>query len=225
MQKMDKTIIIYSTNQMMSEALKHLCNMPKNVKIYSICISDIQKLNAIMSCSDVSCVVLDCKFREQSWFLYNLRLNYPTLPIIVMQERFYFSDRVLATFLGFICLREYDAALATNAYVSLININQHEAFAGYCLPGVMQKRIFETLTVSALRELLNKFLNSRLAGLFSRQGSRMKIIEGLTQGLSAKDTGEYADVTYQVVYEHRQKIMKVLQIQNYTREFIISLTI
>ncbi|EBS4817094.1 hypothetical protein DEN29_18660 [Salmonella enterica subsp. enterica serovar Javiana] len=225
MQRRNRTVVIYSNNYMMCEALKHLCKTPEDVKAYYICISDIQKLNEILFYSDVSCVVLDCKFREQAWFLYNLRLNYPTLPLIVMQEKFYFSDRVLATFLGFVCLREYDAALAASSYVSLVKINQHEAFSGYCLPGMMQRRTFDIFTASALRGLLNRLLNSRLAGLFSGRGSRMKIIEGLTQGLSAKDTGEYADVTYQVVYEHRQKIMKTLQIQNYTREFITSLTI
>lgn len=210
---------------MMCEAIKHLCNTSENVNIYCICISDIKKLNTTLFYSNVSCVILDCNFREEAWLLYNFRLNYPTLPIIVMQDKFYFSDRVLATFFGFVCLREYDAALAANSYISLVKINQHEAFSCYCLPGMMHRRVFDIFTASALREFLNRLLHSRLAGLFSGRGARMKIIEGLTQGLSAKDTGEYADVTYQVVYEHRQKIMKTLQIENYTREFITSLTI
>lgn len=224
MKSISKIIVIYSASQVMSCALDTLCRVGNKDDMSIICVHEADELKYDIGSWEAQCVILDIVAHRNAYWLYTLRLRFPSVPIIVTQRRILFSDRVLAEYLGMIWLREYDSILAAWPVFSLIDVIGHKIFSG---PGAGVTQTKDKLVMSPefFCHTINKWLRKRLGELFIEYPSAIVVIDGLLKKIPVKTLGEKMSVSSQSIYLHRKKIMNKLHIQHYEREFFRSLQI
>ncbi|WP_370619540.1 hypothetical protein [Citrobacter meridianamericanus] len=133
--KIVSSVLVYSPSWPVSQALYSFCqheddnkntaaNADVNVVIHAEDI--LHKINEMKP--DV--LVLDISLRVNCGLMSTLRQNYPSLPVVIVQRRFLFSDRVAAEYFGHIWLKEYDALLAGYPAVLLQEHLSHPGLAG-----------------------------------------------------------------------------------------------
>lgn len=224
MNSVAQNIVIYSDNHIMSCALKALCKTDRKNDINVICIHESEKLVREIKGDEILCLVLDMDVHRHAYWLYRLRLRFPDIPLIILQRRILFSDRVVAEYLGMIWLKDYDSVLAAWPVFKLTDVIYHEIFCGVGA-GVIQAEKYHDMSPELFNIKINKWLFRRLMNIFHDYPSAIIIIDGILKGISIDAIGKRLSVSIQTVYAHRKMIMETLNVQHYEREFFRSLII
>lgn len=172
-------------------------------------------------------LVLDISLRASSELLNTIRYFCPDLPVIIVQPRFLFSDRVVAEYFGLVWLKEYDAILAGYPAFGLAEHLTHEAFAGAECGGSSQCHVITTnkTEMSDLYTQLALRLRLRLYDLFRSPRLCDVVMNWLVTGTTPTETGRLLSRSRKLIYHYRGRVMRALNIYNCSRDFIPSLTV
>ena len=224
MKPVTEKTVIYSACPIMTVALKTLCRAGRKKKAEIICVNELDKLTNILNTVQIQYVILDLVAHHQAGWLYQFRLLFPAVPMIITQRRILFSDRVLAEYLGMIWLRKYDAMLAAWPEFRLTDVIDHEVFSGP-EAGVPQTNRGTIMPPELFHHTVNKRLRNRLLTIFSGCPVTNVVLDGLIKGEPINKLGESMSLSKETVYQYRRKIIGALNIQHYGREFMRSLKI
>lgn len=224
MKAVTEKTVIYSESPIMTVALKTLCWPDRKKKTEVICVYDPDKLADALSCGEIQCVILDVVAHRHASWLNQIRLYFPAVSLIITQRQVLFSDRVLAEYLGLTWLRTYDAILAAWPEFRLTDVVNHEIFSGP-ESGVPQATERVVMPQQVFFDAVNKRLRNRLLGIFSGCPVTTVVLDGLIKGVPVNTLGKRIFLSRETVYQYRKKIIKALQIEHYSREFMRSLKI
>lgn len=206
-----KRILIYSSCRIIEVAIKFLC---LNGIKHDIVIEESLDINLLFSRikeNKIDYVVLDIKPTRFLYDLYCLRMTFPELPVIFIQERFNFVDSIISRFFGGVWLKEYDAILAGWPRVNLIEHVSNKMFSGAdmtcCFYAFMKNEI---INKQVFFECLREWIDSRLAGLILQKRDREVYFYIAISGLEVRDIAIKLKVSNQVVYSCRRNIINVI---------------
>ncbi|EJS8541055.1 hypothetical protein NWH84_004405 [Salmonella enterica] len=221
---MDLDAIVYSANQMMGEALRHIFKAERSIRVEFSTNQDtlIEKALELRP----ECIILDISPRDSVSLIYMIRIHFPAVPVIFIQKYFLFSDRIISEYFGHIFLYEYDAVLCAYPDFTPLALFRQEMFSGtHCSGGVFLHNRYSGMTDMSLRQHINNYLRHRLAELVTSDRIRDVIMNWLVCGLSVAETGKCAQISDKVVYLYRRQVMSIMGIRKFSRDFIRSLKI
>lgn len=121
-------------------------------------------------------------------------------------------------------LREYDAIMAAWPEFRLTDVMSHEIFSGP-EEGVSPPAEGVLIPPELFCSRVNKRLRNRLLVIFIGCPVMNVVLDDLIKGVSVNKLEERTSLSRYTVYKCREKVMRALQIQHYSREFIRSLKI
>ncbi|MGY0144665.1 hypothetical protein [Edwardsiella tarda] len=171
-------------------------------------------------------VVLDLSPRCNVSLIMKLRSYHPRLMIIFTQREFLFSDRVVSEYFGGVLLKEYDIVFSGFECGGIKSYYDFFLSVGV-IPPIRQ--INESIRLSSIMICLESWLSYRLAAVLSSDLLHTLALKWFLYGndkmSSMADIAKSFDRSRQVIYHHRASIMRKLKINNYSRDFLSSLTI
>lgn len=214
------TVLIYSPLWPVATALIGLCHNSKGHKCHVVMGEADILPEAIRIKPDI--LVVDISPRIICGMLNVFRHYFPTVPVIITQSRFLFSDRVVAEYFGHIWLKEYDALLAGYPETDLPEHILSDALAGvecgrlHCLG--------EYLRLSQLRDALTCQIRRRLFAVTRSQRLCEVVMDWLVKGNSPAEVSRSIARSTKLVYYYRSCVIRELNIRNQAMDFIPSLT-
>lgn len=217
-------VYIYSASYFMQVALGHICAPENKNKVnYIVNVGDVN-ISADEDSADY--IIMDMPPRLAVPWVYNIRCQYPALPIIFTQRSFLFSDRIVAEYFGSLWLLGYDAALSAYPLETPLALIADNAFSGPYCAGVMRDQgAIASISEGSLKERLNALLRARLTGVISSSRIREVVMDWLVQGFTPGETSRQIKISDKVVYTYRRIAMKAIGAGSITRDFISSLKI
>ncbi|HEY2453096.1 MAG TPA: hypothetical protein VGI71_10795 [Scandinavium sp.] len=198
-------------------AMKHLCR-PLKDKEFVISLDCIDNIEETIKVHHPNYLLMDLEPRNHSALLSRIRANFPWLPIILAQQRFLYSDKMVAEYLGFMFLVDYDVLMLLYPKMPPSALFIREEFAG---PYYYSRKTKEfTNTVASI----NSWLNARIQGVVDSDRTREIALNWLAKGICPIDVGKKVKLSDKAVYNYRSNIMRALKIKK-TRDFISSLNI
>lgn len=227
------SVLIYSPTWTIRKALYHLCcydndecYTPKNMHVTEALHPDeiLLKINEMKP--DV--LVLDIPLRVNCGLLSIIRYSYPSLPVMIVQPHFLFSDHVVAAYFGHIWLKEYDALMAVYPAMLLQEHLSHPGLAGAECGGGSDYRLVSwgvDNTEEDVHRKLALWLRLRLHDLLKSPRLCEVVIDWLAEGVSPAEIGTSLSRSAKVVYHYRGRVMRALNITRRARDFIPSVTV
>jgi len=208
--------LVHSQNQLIRFALRGLCQRKKNEVI---CTDNIEEFLKYLSQCTPEYLVMDIPAREYAYVIYYIRASHPTLPIVLVQKSFLFSDRVVAEYFGSVILKEYDALLSIWPILTPDDLFDKQIFCG-------PEFYFRTQlnNSSNLLAEIQTYLRTRLEGIVSSRRAREVALNWLAKGISPERVSKGLKRSDKVVYFYRSLVMRDLHVEK-TRDFVASLNV
>lgn len=210
---------MYSENWVHQTALEYICrNESRTLHFYPH-----QRISGF---SDKSMpvpgiVVLDISPRNGVAFILKLRKTWPGVYIFFTQQRFLFSDQVVADYFGGIWLKEYDALMAGLPGSGFSHTLISPVFSGVCTP---IRRMNDRYREGKIMQELNLFLHHRLSSVISCRGADL-VLRWLIRNIPLSEICRLTGLKEKTLYHYRELTMKRLGIKHFARDFIASLTV
>lgn len=227
-EKSYSSVLVYSSCWPVNEAIAGLCQPEKRGKPGQIMqVFSLNDLLRELMTYQPDILVLDISPHQHGGLLNTVRVLFPALPVMIVQSRFLFSDRVVAEYFGHVWLKEYDALLA--AWPSLL-LQEHltdQQFSGTQSSGYFHSRSRSAgkMPPAELREQFGTLVRKRLYDLTNSPRLCEVVMDWLIQGESVAETGRYLSRSHKVIYHYRCRVMKLLNIRNASKDFVSSLTV
>ncbi|EOC4156619.1 TPA: hypothetical protein ACTYN4_001878 [Enterobacter hormaechei] len=161
---------------------------------------------------------MDIAPRVSANFINHIRVRHPDLPIVVVQDSFLYSDRIVAEYFGFTILKEYQALLEAFPHRSVDILFNSVEFAGAYYYSAQCKG------GCSASEDVNQWLKIRIQQIVSSPKALDITFNWLVHGVSPRCVARQLNISDKVIYSYRNKIMNVLAITK-TRDFIPSLSV
>lgn len=227
------SVLVYSPVWSVRLALCHLCYSDSSDSYITrdAQVAEVFYLDEILSKikemkPDV--LVLDISLRVNCGLVNQLRHYYPSLPVVVTQREFLFSDRIVAEFFGHIWLKEYDALLAAYPAMSLQEHLSHPGLAGAECGGGGDYRLVSWGVDNTEEDVQRKlvfWLRRRLHDLLKSPRLCEVVIDWLAEGISPANVGASLSCSAKLVYHYRWQVVRALSINRGIRDFIPSVTV
>lgn len=227
------SVLVYSPAWPVSQALVNLCLPEENCgnftgcpNVVAVCYSDEILLGIKEMKPDI--LVLDIPLRVNCGLLNQLRHYYPSLPVVVAQRDFLFSDRIVAEYFGHIWLKEYDALMAAYPAMLLQEHLSHPGLAGTECGGGGDYRLVSwgvNNTEEDVQQKLTFWLRMRLHDLLRSPRLCEVVVDGLANGVPPAEVGTSLSRSAKLVYHYRGRVMRALNITRHARDFIPSVTV
>ncbi|MBB1199197.1 hypothetical protein EGM70_02610 [Enterobacteriaceae bacterium 89] len=211
--------LVHSRNQLVRIALKNLCQQDIN-NSEVICTDNIDEFITCLTKYKPDYLVMDTPARECAYLIYDIREKYPTLPIVLVQKEFLFSDRVVAEYFGSVILKEYNALLSTWPSTLPSGLFRDESFCG---PKFYFRASFKNNGKNISAEI-NRWMRTRLEGIVQSRRAREVSLNWLAKGIPPLRVSKKIDRSDKVVYFYRSIVMRDLNIEK-TRDFVASLNV
>lgn len=226
-QKISTSILIYSPAWPVNEALVCLCKANhKNVKVNIVSIFEKEDVFRELMFWQPDILVMDMVLRENCGLMVAIRERYPSIPIIITQSRFLFSDKIVAEYFSHVWLKEYNALVCGYPTVLLQEHLTETQLSGTENGGnPMSRRC--SLAKSSMTDVMyqiNSLIHSRLFDLAGSPRLCEVVLEWLVRGIPAAEVSISLNCSKNVIYHYRWRVMKLLGIHNFSRDFIPSLT-
>lgn len=225
-------VLIYSSVWPISQALVSLCcsnefnrHLSKGAGV--VAVSNTKDILSEINEVKPGILVLDISLRDNCGLISIIRHYYSSLPIVVVQSHFLFSDRVVAEYFGHIWLKEYDALLAGYPTLSLQDHLSHSGFAGTSCGGSSGYHSDPhngNDPENLLREMTTR-LRLRLYDLMKSPRLCEVVMDWLAAGVAPAEVGRSLSRGSKVIYHYRGQVMRTLNIHRGIRDFIPSVTV
>lgn len=226
------SVLVYSPHWPVGQALCHLCvpakkNQadPENVGAEIIYRQGevLAKINEV----NPDILVMDIPLRMNCGLMSLIRHYYPSLPVMIVQSRFLFSDRVVAEYFSHVWLKEYDVLLAGYPALPLQAHLSHPAFAGAECGGSSDYRLVSQCVENTenIRREMDARLRLRLYDLLKSPRLCEVVMDWLAAGATPMEVGASLSRSAKVVYHYRGQVMRALNITRCARDFIPSVTV
>lgn len=189
--------LVYSKNQMIRRTFEHICLMKRLDQIV-LSTDNLYNLELMINKYRPKYLLLDIVPRLSANFINHIRLSHPDLPIVVVQNSFLYSDRIVAEYFGFTFLREYQALLDAFPHYTADVLFDSPEFAG---PYYYSTQCKGGRSAS---EDINQWLKSRIQCVVSSQKALEITFNWLVHGISPKCVAREANLSDKVIYSYHE---------------------
>lgn len=217
------SVMVYSYDWTHYVALTSLCQSIQSGCVISDACDGDEFLNKAAA-SQPALIILDLSPRNSVALILTLRRQCPNTVFVVTQAAFLFSDAMVAEYFKGMVLKRYDALLEMPPSL-LFAEYQHLA----CVlreeksPTVLFQRYHQGL--SAVLLAIKQLMYSRFSQMMASPRGQEVVLGWLVKGIDPITVGRRLGCSSKVIYHYRLMAMKVLGIQNRTRDFIASLEV
>ncbi|EFR2207004.1 hypothetical protein HZM62_004135 [Salmonella enterica] len=193
--------------------------MKKGIEVIKV--DKVSDIVSFVRGGSVYYIILNVSPRNYIWLLYNIRVTDSYVPIILTEEKFLFSDRVVSEFFGNIIPVELESFLDIPPGKSPLHYLASHEFSGpffYCIEWAEYK------TKNEVVYILQRKLEQRLRYVLNSDRTYEVTITSMRLGFDTKETARLFGLSNKSIYHYRYMVMKKLSIKNYAKEFIQSLT-
>lgn len=169
-------------------------------------------------------IIIDEAPRNTVSLILTLRQQCPDAVIIFTQEEFLFSDKIVVEYFNGIASKNYDVLMSEAA--SCLLTEYHCLLSALKDEGNLATDLqWRTQGVSATLQAIKRLMHVRFSHLIGSPRAQEVVFSWLVKGVEPATVGRLLGCSSKVVYHYRSMAMKVLGIQNRTRDFIASLTV
>lgn len=215
------SVMVYSYDWTHYVALTSLCQSIQSGCVISNACDGAEFLNKAAA-SQPALIILDLSPRNSVALILTLRRQCPNTVFVVTQAAFLFSDAMVAEYFKGMVLKRYDA---------LLEMPPSLLFAEYQhLACVLREEKSPTVQryhqgLSAVLFAIKQLMYSRFSQMMASQRGQEVVLGWLVKGIDPITVGRRLGCSSKVIYHYRLMAMKVLGIQNRTRDFIASLEV
>ncbi|ECJ1396099.1 hypothetical protein FNG32_23825 [Salmonella enterica] len=163
---------------------------------------------------------MNIPIRENVSLICYLRRQLRTVPIIITQNRFFFSDRVVAEFFGFIWMQSYDTLLFGYPDVSLLECVTKNSFAGTFAAGIVCR---DDANIPDI--ILDEWLEYRLQLLIGSKKMAEIALNCFKKNIPVAEISTLRSCSKQLIYHYRCRVEHKLNIGNHHNDIIQSLLV
>lgn len=217
-------VMIYSKNWTHQVAIEYTYRSIKQTRIIIQGTRDTDILVSYAINTQPNLLIIDDAPRNAVALTLALRQQCPDTAIIFMQDEFLFSDKIVGKYFDGIALKKYDALM--NDPPCLLLAEYH------CLLSTLREEVnltklpsWRTQGVSEALQSIKQLMHVHFSHLIASPRAQEVVLGWLVKGVEPITAGRLLGCSSKVVYHYRLMAMKVLGIQNRTRDFIASLTV
>lgn len=215
-------VMVYSKDWTHTSALKALGESICSTGVTIAAPNDIDEFVEKASVLQPIFIVLDLPPRNSVALIYTLRKQCLDTVLVLTQECFLFSDRIVGEYFSGVILKNYDSFMRA----PLLLLDEVRNFSHALKENRYAVYPYEnSYGISDVLVSITQLIHARFTQLIDSPRAKKIVLEWLVRGFEPKAIAQILGCSSKVVYHYRLVAMKVLGIRNRNRDFIASLVV